>query len=397
MICLLALLLVSFVRGLSFNEYSVQYTLAADQSTGTLGRSNEASRFTSEGRASVVVLQSQTQQYMRSYSLFNATMSFDFSQTGADQCVMLTFGASLDAVFDLTSSGWLRSARSHHLGGGLVFYESKVPATAWFLSSGFTVAQVGLPAVVSLLVDRSGTPQSLNVSSASGYPPIGDLMQLTFTSFSSTLLGGANGFRDGDFAPPPNVCIDGPTGTNCKAGAIGTLDVYRTSDNDTFIKQLEAQNAADPTGEAWFLSQFTPHAFITHFRVTMRTGAYTLYQECNGGNCNCNVPSAPPNYAAILSIERGVGREEGVGGSISTDGTHQCSTAATQAQGYWFSFQINGLCASRTVGDRNCTYYYDRVKTITLACAQALMTGSTPQQQGQELLQAFQSCPAQQL
>ncbi len=389
--------LLPFVSALSFNEYSVQFTLATDGSTGTLGRSNEASRFTSEGRASVVVLETGTSYYTRSYQLFNATMQFDFSQTDSQQCSSLTFGASLDAIFDLTSNGWLRSARSHHLGGGLVFYEANVPQTAYYLSSANAIAQLQQPAVVSLLVDRSGTPQSLNVSSSSGFPPIGDFMSLSFTSWSSTLLGGANGFRDHDFAPPPNVCIDGPAGTNCKAGPVGTLDVYRTSDNDTFIKQLEAQNAADPTGEAWFLSQFTPHAFITHFRVTMRTGGFTLYQECNGGLCNCNVPSAPPTYSAILAIERGVGREEGVGGNINMDGTKQCSTAATQAQGYWYSFQINGLCPSRTIGDLNCTYFYDRIKTITLSCAQALMTGSTPQQQGKELLQAFQSCPAQQL
>jgi hypothetical protein len=399
---LLPFLLLPFAaQGFSFSEYSTGFTVANDMSTGTLGRSNEVSRFASQGRASVVVRTGGT-YFTRSYSLFNSTVHLDLSQTGVDQCQGIYFDQSLDGVFDLSSSGWLsKRVRVHHLSGGQTLYIGDVSENDLILTSSNAIATVGVsPAFVSLMINRRGEATSLNVSSATGSPSVGDIMSLTFDHWSASLFGGgATHLRDVDFAPPPNVCFSGSgTGANCKAGPkLVTIDVYRTSDNDSYIKQLEQQNAADPVGECWFLSNFSPHPFITHFQVTMRDMDFTLYQECNGGQCACNVPSAPSNYGAIFSIMRGVGREEGVGGNVDTDGQHQCLVGREPSQGFWFSFQRAGLCGpSQAPGDLNCTYSYTRVKTISQTCAQTYINISDPvAKQGQQLVQAFARCRAQ--
>jgi hypothetical protein len=184
----------------------------------------------------------------------------------------------------------------------------------------------------------------------------------------------------------------------CAGNPVKTFDVYRTHDNDTWATILSQENAADATGEAYFLSQLSPHPFITHFKVAANT-SWTPYCECNGGYCSSYVSYLPPNYATIISLAGGVGREEGQGGTARMDGTGQCDPPGTVSpQGYWFSFPIIGECLpNHQVGHNNCTWAATRIKTITLTCAQALMNGNTPVQQGAQLVQAFSQCPSQKM
>lgn len=376
-----------------------------DSSTGTLGvdvSSTARQRFASEGRASTVVVAQSAQIISLSYPAANFTYQLQPGGGSSGTCDSLLTNVQLD-LFDLSTRGWLfasTTTRTAVAGGGSLYVNS---APLWtnsaFMSSSNEVSQATTitPTYVSLVLDSRGVPTSINCSS-DPTNPIGDIAQMFFSHFE---FDPYRLLHDRDFAPPPKDCFTGGSaGASyiCSGNPVKTLDMYRTHNNDTWATILYQENAADATGEAYYLSQLTPHPFITLFHVQVNT-TWVPYCECNGGSCSSYVAGIPSNYQSLLTMMQGVGREEGLGGVQRMDGTGQCDApSVVSPQGYWYSFPRFGECEPNAqVGHNNCTWAATRVKTITLTCAQALMTGMTAQQQGKQLEQAFVKCPSQQM
>jgi hypothetical protein len=397
----LLLSLVSSACGaFSTERYATKFVMQ-DSSTGTLGvdfSSAARSRFSSEGRAGAVVVTQSAQMQTSSYPAANFTYQVTLGgATDGNECANFQANAQLE-LFDLSSRGWLSASSTTRtpLAGGATLYVGAVPLNSMVMTSSNNFLQASAPYYVSLLVNSHGVPTSLNCSSQ--VPPIGDIAQMAFSHFE---FDPYRLLHDSDFAPPPNDCYAGGSmGAPfiCSGNPVKTIDVYRTHDNDTWATILFQENGADATGEAYYLSQMTPHPFITHFRVALNT-TWVPYCECNGGTCSSYVAGIPSNYNSLLTMMQGVGREEGLGGVQRMDGTGQCDApTVVSPQGYWYSFPRFGECEPHAqVGHNNCTWAATRVKTVTLACAQALMTGSTAQQQGKQLEQAFVKCPSQQM
>lgn len=320
------------------------------------------------------------------------TYQLQLSNDPSCDCV---YGVEQFYIFDFSKDGWLyaHSTKRSSIGGGGMFFIGEMQPFDLSLDSIDSVVQLTQSAFVSLVVDSRGIPLSLNISSDDSQPD-GDVMSLSFDHFDHNPL---RWLHDKDFAPPPNDCFIGDDSALICKGGVQTMDFYRTHDNDTWAMQLAQENAADPAGEALFLSQLTTHPFITHFRVTLNT-SWVPYLECNDGQCVSYVDNLPSDYVAMIQLQQGVGRESGLGGANMINGADQCSHRTKTDYGYWFSFPAMGECMpNQSIGHNNCTWTGARVKTITLACAQSFMTGSTMEEEGQQLVHAFTKCANQKM
>lgn len=237
-------------------------------------------------------------------------------------------------AFDFTSAGWMSVAQTSVDSTGTITFSANCSRLFWCPWITRATLDATTDGTLSMLVDASGQPRVLRVSSAAG------MLSVTFDRFAANAQTYQ---RDDSVYQLPAAYFAGARARRPVAGQ--WITVIRSMANDSFARRLANDDVADAAGEAYHAcsSPARPLAIFAEFKVLIDTANFADYTPCKRGFCACSTTSAAEC---------------------------QCVGIAT-AHGTWLSLPVSAMCPINfALGTNNCTWSagYKLIRAVTAQC-----------------------------